>query len=64
MDDLAPSPMQRISDGVGQTLEQNFTVRKKAVKKVQPGSAKKEPPEPDVAPEIDPEPDHQVDLLA
>jgi hypothetical protein len=64
MDDLAPAPAQRISDDVGRTPEENFSARRKAVKKVQPVPAKKPEPEPELALEPEPEPDHQLDLLA
>ncbi len=62
MDDLAPAPAQRTSDDGGRTQEQNFTARKKAMKKVQPAPAQKQDPGPDLVPE--PEMDHQIDVLA
>jgi hypothetical protein len=66
MDDLAPAPTQRTFDDVGRTPEENFTPRKKAVKKVQPAPAQKQVPGPEPAPEPESEPelDHQLDLLA
>ena len=68
MDDLAPAPAQRTSDDGGRRLDQNFTARKKAVKKVPAASVQKQDAEPDLAPEAepeaDPESDHQLDLLA
>ena len=63
MDDLAPAPAQRTSDDGGRTPEQNFTARKKAVKKVQAAPAQNPDPEPELAPEPEPV-DHQLDVLA
>ncbi len=62
MDDLAPAPAQRTSDDGGRTPEGNLAARKKAVKKVPPAPARRQDPEPELAPE--PEPDHQLDVLA
>ena len=64
MDDLAPAPAQRTSDNGGRTPEGTFSARKKAVKKVQPAPAKEQYPELELAPEPEPELDHQLDLLA
>ena len=64
MDDLAPAPAQRAFDKVGRTPDENFMGRKKAVKKVQPAPAKEQYPELELAPEPEPELDHQLDLLA
>jgi len=61
MDELAPAPAQRTSDNGGRSPEQNFPARRKAVKKVQPASAQKQDPEPELAHE--PYPDHQLDVL-
>ena len=54
MDDLAPAPAQRATDDGRRTPEGNLAARRMAVKKVQPAPAQ--------APE--PEPDHQLDVLA
>ena len=64
MDDLAPAPTQRTSDDGGRTPGQSFTARKKAVKKIQAAPAQKQDPEPDLAPELEPGTDHQLDVLA
>lgn len=64
MDDLAPAPAQRISDDGGRTLEENLAARKKAVKKVRPPPVEKPDGEPELAPEPEPEGDHQLDVLA
>jgi hypothetical protein len=61
MDDLAPAPTQRTSDDGVWTPEQDLAARRKAVKKVQPASAQKQDPEPELAHE--PDPDHQLDVL-
>jgi hypothetical protein len=61
MDDLAPIPTQRTFVDAGRTQEA-FTARKKAAKKVAP--PKKQAPAPEVDPEVEPKPDHQLDLLA
>jgi hypothetical protein len=62
MDDMAPAPTQRTSDDVGQTREMSFAARKKATKKMKPAPVKNPSPEAENGPE--PEPEHQVDLLA
>ena len=62
MDDLAPAPTQRTSDDGGR--RENFTARKKAVKKVPAAPAKNQDPEPEIAPEPEPDMDHQLDVLA
>jgi hypothetical protein len=62
MDDLAPAPAQRTSDSGGRTTEGSLAARKKAVKKVQAVPVQKRDPEPQLAPE--PDPDHQLDVLA
>lgn len=62
MDDLAPAPAQRTSDHVGRTPEQSLAARKKAARKVPPVPAQKHESEPDLASE--PEPGHQLDLMA
>ena len=62
MDDLAPAPAQRTSDNAGQRPEGNLAARKKAVKKVPSAPLPKPDLEPELAPE--PDPDHQLDVLA
>ena len=62
MDDLAPAPAQRTSDGGGRTAEQNFAARKKAVRNVPETPVHPPLPDPDLIPE--PEEDHQIDVLA
>ena len=62
MGDLAPTPAQRTSDDVGRTPEQSLTARRKAPRKAPPAPAPNQDPEPDLTPE--PEPGHQLDLLA
>jgi hypothetical protein len=64
MEDLAPAPAQRTSDNGGRTPGYNFTARKKAEKKVQAVPARNQDPEPELAPEPDPEGNHQLDVLA
>lgn len=65
MGDLAPAPMQRISDDVARTSgEQGLAARRKAPRKVLPAAVAK--PQPEGAPDAggEPEPSHQLDVLA
>lgn len=62
MDDLAPAPAQRTFDKVGRTQEDGFASRKKAARKTPKSPDPKPESVADMTPE--PDPDHQLDLLA
>jgi len=62
MDDLASAPAQRTSDDGGRIRDQTVAARKKTVKKPPPAPVERQDPEPELARE--PEPDHQLDVLA
>jgi hypothetical protein len=58
MDDLAPAPLQRTSDDGGRNPKEVFSPRKKAAKKTPLAPAEKQEPE------VQPESDHTLDVLA
>jgi hypothetical protein len=64
MDEMAPAPAQRTSNDRGQRPAENFSARKKAAKKVSPEPAIEPSLELEPVPTLEPEPKHQLDVLA